>query len=40
LKRAGPPWSAFDINPGGVITRWRYSYDLKRFKDQLSAAGF
>ena len=31
---------AFDINPDGLITRWRYSYDLKPLTDQLEAAGF
>ena len=30
---------AFDINPDGLITRWRYSYDLKRLRDQIEAAG-
>ena len=31
---------AFDINPDGLITRWRYSYDLKSLTDQIEAAGF
>jgi limonene-1,2-epoxide hydrolase len=31
---------AFDINSDGLITRWRYSYDLKPLTDQLEAAGF
>ncbi len=31
---------AFDINLDGLITRWRYSYDLTRLKDQMKAAGF
>ena len=31
---------AFDINPDGLITRWRYSYDLKPLTDQLEVAGF
>ena len=31
---------AFDINPDGQITRWRYSYDLKPLTEQLVAAGF
>ena len=31
---------AFDINPDGLITWWRYSYDLKPLTDQLEAAGF
>lgn len=31
---------AFDINPDGLITRWRYSYDLKPLTDQLRSAGF
>ena len=31
---------AFDINPDGLITRWRYSYDLKPLTEQLVAAGF
>ncbi len=31
---------AFDINPDGLITRWRYSYDLKPLTDQIEAAGF
>jgi len=30
---------AFDINPDGLITRWRYSYDLKPLRDQIEAAG-
>ena len=41
----GKPFSmetigAFDINPDGLITRWRYSYDLKSLTDQIEAAGF
>jgi limonene-1,2-epoxide hydrolase len=40
----GKPFSmetigAFDISPDGLITRWRYSYDLKPLTDQLVAAG-
>jgi hypothetical protein len=31
---------AFDINPDGLITRWRYSYNLKALTDQIEAAGF
>jgi limonene-1,2-epoxide hydrolase len=31
---------AFDINPDGLITRWRYSCDLKSLTDQIEAAGF
>jgi limonene-1,2-epoxide hydrolase len=31
---------AFDINPDGLFTRWRYSYDLKRLTNQIKAAGF
>jgi len=41
----GKPFSmetigAFDINPDGLITRWRYSYNLKALTDQIEAAGF
>lgn len=31
---------AFDINADSLITRWRYSYDPSRLKDQMKAAGF
>jgi limonene-1,2-epoxide hydrolase len=31
---------AFDINPEGLITRRRYSYDLKPLTEHLVAAGF
>jgi limonene-1,2-epoxide hydrolase len=41
----GKPFSletigAFNINTDGLITRWRYSYDLKPLTEQLVAAGF
>jgi len=41
----GKPFSmetigAFDINPDGLITRWRYSYELKSLTDQIEAEGF
>ena len=41
----GKPFSlevmgAFEIDPDGRITRWRYSYDLKSITDQIEAAGF
>jgi limonene-1,2-epoxide hydrolase len=41
----GKPFSmetigAFDINRDGLITRWRYSYDLKPLTDQIESAGF
>lgn len=30
---------AFDINADGLITRWRYSYDLHQIMNQIEAAG-
>ena len=30
---------AFDINPDGLITRWRYSHDQKPLRDPNEAAG-